>query len=78
MREFGQDCFQREAYVDVYVRDIDEVLINHTKLHCDVLEDWWMKLLQELGDVLNGGFAPKLDHYDECVQLLPSRHLREE
>ena len=74
-RKFGQGRFKVEACVNVviiiFARGIDDILIDHTELHSDILEGWWMEYRQELGDVSNGGFITKLFHYRQVPQLLP-------
>ena len=79
-RKFGQGSFKFEACVNVVdiflVPGIDDVLLDHAELHRNIMKDWWMKLLQELGDVLDRGCDPKLNADYQGMQLLPFRHLQ--
>ena len=60
--KFGQGRFKLEASVNVasVVPGEDELPLNHAELHSHVLEGWWVELIQELGNVLNGGFVFEL------------------
>ena len=58
-RKFGQGCIKLEASVNVVgvAPGVDKRSADYAKSHSHVLEGWWVELLQELGDALNGGFV---------------------
>ena len=66
-----ETCFMVGGIISAH--DVDEIIVNRTKMHSDILQEWWVEHCQERRDVPNRLLVAEFSVDRKGRQLLPSQ-----